>query len=43
MKESRVVKLISIQLLLTRLALRPDTGLALPVEVVSPKEKTGHP
>jgi hypothetical protein len=33
----------TLRLLLTRLALGPDTGLALPVEVVSPKEKTGHP
>lgn len=33
----------TIRVLLTRLALGPDTSLALPVEVVSPKEKTGHP
>ena len=33
----------TIRLLLTRLALGPDTGLALPVEVVSPKGRQDTP
>lgn len=33
----------TIRLLLTQVAFGPDTALALPVEVVWPKEKTGHP